>query len=222
MVHCDEESQVSQTYTPGIRNLDDGCTLLGVIIMTLSGGWVHFNPKGTSMRARVRFAEREDGRLIVAEVHLEGRPALPPNAYFYLPLDQVEAWANHRGEREGLISAIAAEGAEVAQATDEWLEAVGGGEREPDMLDREPLASFLNRPRSRSLKLRITERTKRSDAFYGKVADLYTALRASGSHRPAAVIAEANDVPVTTVHRWVREARARKLLAPAQQAGKAG
>jgi hypothetical protein len=59
------------------------------------------------------------------------------------------------------------------------------------------------------------------DDFYGVVAATYhrAVLRRLA---PAQTIAEANDVPVTTVHRWIREARRRGLLPPARARGQAG
>jgi len=58
------------------------------------------------------------------------------------------------------------------------------------------------------------------DAFYEAVASIYRHLSATSS-RPVGDLAEANDVPVTTAQRWVKEARRRGLLAPGQP-GKAG
>jgi hypothetical protein len=62
---------------------------------------------------------------------------------------------------------------------------------------------------------------KYPDAFYRSVAMLYQSLVVAGE-RPAPVIAEANAVPVSTVHRWIKEARARGILAPARKAGATG
>ena len=61
---------------------------------------------------------------------------------------------------------------------------------------------------------------RRSDDFYAAVASTYRHLVAA-SARPVAEIAEANDVPRTTAHRWVKEARRRGMLAPGRP-GKAG
>lgn len=58
------------------------------------------------------------------------------------------------------------------------------------------------------------------DGFYRAVAAHYRA-HAALSGKPAARMAEAAGVPVTTVHRWVREARLRGHLPPGRQ-GKAG
>lgn len=52
--------------------------------------------------------------------------------------------------------------------------------------------------------------------FYRRVAGAYNSATAASS-RPAAVLAEENNVPVGTVHRWVREARRRGDLPPGRR-----
>jgi hypothetical protein len=77
-------------------------------------------------------------------------------------------------------------------------------------------------PKKPSLRFKIPEGRRKPDAFYGRVARVYTWLSIWGGTRaPAAEIAEANKVPVTTVHRWIKEARRRGLLPPGQ-IGRAG
>jgi hypothetical protein len=61
---------------------------------------------------------------------------------------------------------------------------------------------------------------RRPDAFYRDVAHAYLEL-ASESARPASELAETHDVPVTTAHRWIKEARRRGFLPPGRP-GKAG
>lgn len=58
------------------------------------------------------------------------------------------------------------------------------------------------------------------DGFYRRVADEYTTLTMA-TRSPAKVIAAQVGVPVTTVHRWIREARSRGFLGPARK-GRAG
>jgi hypothetical protein len=53
----------------------------------------------------------------------------------------------------------------------------------------------------------------RPDSFYQEVAHTYLDL-AQASIRPVAELAEANGVPVTTAHRWIKEARRRRFLPP--------
>lgn len=57
---------------------------------------------------------------------------------------------------------------------------------------------------------------KRPDEFYREVADLYASAK-EWSTNPAQELANANDVPLTTIHRWIKEARRRGLAAPGHQ-----
>ncbi len=59
------------------------------------------------------------------------------------------------------------------------------------------------------------------DSFYERVADLFSYL-AGMSDRPATDLAEANGVPVTTVHGWVKEARRRGLLVGGERTRRMG
>lgn len=52
----------------------------------------------------------------------------------------------------------------------------------------------------------------RGDAFYIVVADAWLWLTAAGEPAPAKTIADANAQKLTTVHRWLKEARRRQLL----------
>jgi len=54
------------------------------------------------------------------------------------------------------------------------------------------------------------------DQFYQRVANAYLSASCATS-RPAVVLAEENDTPVGTVHRWVREARRRGHLPPGRR-----
>ena len=77
------------------------------------------------------------------------------------------------------------------------------------------------RPRARiAPSLRSNAVRGYPDAFYQAVASTYRHLVTTSS-RPVAELAAANDVPVTTAQRWVKEARRRQLLAPGQP-GKSG
>jgi hypothetical protein len=67
-----------------------------------------------------------------------------------------------------------------------------------------------------SLVLDIPEGPRRPDSFYVDVANLYRRV-AVRARRPAEELATANGVPVTTVHRWVKEARRRGLLLSSQR-----
>jgi hypothetical protein len=73
------------------------------------------------------------------------------------------------------------------------------------------------RPR---LRVRVPSGTvRRPDSFYQQIAERFLYLQAH-SRRPAQELADANEVPVSTVHRWVKEARVRGLLPGGQRKGK--
>jgi hypothetical protein len=71
--------------------------------------------------------------------------------------------------------------------------------------------------RAPRLKLRIPEGPgKKPDEFYRQVAERFTYL-GTVSTRPANDLAEANDVNVSTIHGWVKEARRRGLMPAADR-----
>lgn len=66
------------------------------------------------------------------------------------------------------------------------------------------------------LALTVPSDRRKPDEFYALVADTYLA-QATLSNRAAQDLAEANTVPVSTVHRWLKEARNRGVLRLPQQ-----
>lgn len=69
------------------------------------------------------------------------------------------------------------------------------------------------------LDLRLPDESgarRRSDEFYKTLARVFSSA-ALVSRRPAADIAEANAVPITTVNGWVKEARRRGILPAARR-----
>ncbi len=77
---------------------------------------------------------------------------------------------------------------------------------EPPEYDLTVPRACIRRPAGRTLP----------DGFLVEVAHAYTSLARDGQ-KPAPVIASEAEVPVTTVHRWIKEARRRGLLAPARR-----
>lgn len=63
--------------------------------------------------------------------------------------------------------------------------------------------------------------TKYPDSFYRRIADVYL-FHVEHGHPPAKRMAEDSGQPITKINRWVKEARARGLLAPARARGRAG
>jgi hypothetical protein len=80
-----------------------------------------------------------------------------------------------------------------------------GGQRYRTRPTRRP------RPPARSVTIEDPGGYRKPDDFYRLVADAYLHLAAVSS-RPAHELAEANQVPVATVHRWIREAKTRGVL----------
>jgi hypothetical protein len=81
-------------------------------------------------------------------------------------------------------------------------------------------------PRRPPVEARVPDQLRQNsapgypDEFYEVIARAYRVL-ASDSPRPIVELAEANEVPLTTAQRWVKEARRRELLPPGRR-GKAG
>jgi hypothetical protein len=106
--------------------------------------------------------------------------------------------------------------AEVYEMMEDTL--VKGG-LSPEKAKRELRRAFSAVARRKRAKLRIPDVRPYPLAFYEQVGSIYGEF-ASQSSRPAVEIAEANGVPVSTVHRWIKEARNRGIL-PEGQRGKA-
>jgi hypothetical protein len=85
------------------------------------------------------------------------------------------------------------------------------GDIEPAAVRRAP---FVKLPK-------VPAGTAYPDSFYERVAVAYRAYVRMGVP-PAQRIAADSDAPVTTVHRWIREARRRGLLSPARSKGRPG
>lgn len=69
------------------------------------------------------------------------------------------------------------------------------------------------RPRA---KLRVPTTNPKPPKFYQEVARAYLELAVEGN-RPAVELAEANGVPLSTAHRWVKRARELGFLPPGQK-----
>jgi hypothetical protein len=192
-----------------------------VICDALTGGWGWFlyGKEEEEYIARVRFALRADGRLEPVEAHVKGSPNLAGDA-FAMPVTSMTAWANGRGY-DKLVAAIAESGAETEAATEHWLKCVGSDASV--LVPRSALTSRVRTgKRHPELRLRIPDGPRRPDSFYRKVGEAYMKAVEDHSHRPAQEIADENGVPVSTVRRWIREARSRNVLAPAERKGRAG
>lgn len=90
-------------------------------------------------------------------------------------------------------------------------------ESEPSL----PLGPEYEYDPDQAYRLEGAELKRRDDSFYTGVALAWATAVARGSKEPAALIAEANNVPRSTVYGWVREARRRGVMAPTGQGPRA-
>jgi hypothetical protein len=154
---------------------------------TTSGGWLRVD-NGHGDRVNVRFRLNDRGRMEPVELRLETERPIDSTVLRQLPLTMMEGWANSGGRNSLLHPAS------------------------------EPLppAGSLLAPRRRGSALLKVPPGAKPDWFYERLAAAYSSL-ALRSNRPAVLLAERNGVPVTTVHRWVKEARRRGFLPPGQK-----
>jgi len=157
------------------------------------GNWVPFgDPDGIDQPAVVAHfvSDGEGGRLRVDALFVAS-PTLDSGMLRSISIPAFEAWANTPVGREAMGRVFSRTGAERAA-------------------DLRP--GSVGRKRAR---LKVPPGAK-PDSFYAKVAEVYREL-AGWSNRPAVELAEANGVPITTAHRWVKEARRRGHLPPGRK-----
>lgn len=160
------------------------------------------------LRVRVRF-EQVGNRLQASELRLFG--AITSDGLRAVPLRRIEGAANTT-LRSAILEAI-----DRPMPDDVDLLATGIRAYEPG---RDLWREFIDRRRARSLRIPGAEEPghpgrKRPDAFYRHVAELWGYVeRTDGS---AEDLAAANDVPASTIYRWVKEARRRGFLPAAKQ-----
>ena len=142
---------------------------------------------GRGDRVYARFRPNDRGRMEPVELRLETERPIDSTLLRQLPLTRLEGHANYRPS-------------EVRNPTPE----------------PHPPAGPLLIPHPRGAALGKIPPGSKPDWFYQRLAAIYSSL-AQRSNRPAMVLAERNEVPVTTVHRWVKEARRRGFLPPGQK-----
>lgn len=157
----------------------------------------------------VRIAPGCDGRLLLAGLRVEGTPTA--ELLRAIPVGRIEAVAN----------------AQLTTVDDAVVPAVVARRSHPHAAAADPRGweitdprRALDRPRHDRPPSEPAGRRGRPDTFYERVAHEYLRL-AQTSPRPATDLAEAHGVPVTTAHRWIKEARRRRFLPPGRP-GKSG
>ncbi len=213
------------------------------------GGWVRLDlsPEGP---AYVRFAARPSGHLGLTELYARGKDGLTAAALRELPLTRLEVWANSPEARALLLEHLFEPAPDLARLVgfyatapeadgDDWVslsmraQDPESGLVQPVPPSERPGPSRQRAGRSRprggaygsperpaTLKVELPSTKRYPDDFYEGVARIFARLVWT-SERPAVEIAEANEVPTTTVHAWVREARKRGFLGEGTK-GRAG
>ena len=169
-------------------------------VLVGSDGWILWRPGNDDddPGVRVHVRENADGRFVVDALEATAGTALTAGRLRQLPLGSFETMVNSAVMRDLL--------AEVASSTSvSDVRNLSFGKRGPSI----PIGAPGTLPN-------VEAKGRRPDEFYLALAAEIASLASGGSRRPAADIAEANGVPVTTVHRWMKEARRRGLLSPAR------
>lgn len=193
----------------------------------LGGGWIAVAFPEPDRRLNLHVEERQDGRLRIVELVLSDAKGLSGAMLRDLPLGAWEAQMNAPDMAALLRSRFEDQGPYGFEdltwehgsfdvtpmprdADDGGLEFhfPGGGDLAPAIATT--VEPELN------LGASTMPSGKRPDAFYRAVAEAYSWL-AGHVRRPAVELAAINDVPPTTIHRWVKEARRRGLLGPGRR-----
>lgn len=163
--------------------------------------WVRLE-QGRYPGVKVRVAD-VDGRMTITGIEVLRSEGVTLDDLRSIPIPRLEAAWNDQADRAGML---------VRQRV-----RLAGTRGEAGVAPAMP-----KMPTKRELRLAIPTGRRYPDGFYQRVASLYLALVANGI-RPGPAISEANPpVPVSTVHRWIKEARARGFLARARQGGGTG
>jgi hypothetical protein len=199
----------------------DGSEVLSVEPRLLSGWAAYFSPEINEATAHVflRFGPRSEPEgqpdeaggdeqtprlpeatpLEIREVRvvLASGASLRSSILRSVPQDRIEAAINIPRHREVLMQLI-----KPASVVADSLPSSVGAWLFP------PPRQEMEKP---DLRIEIPDGYRKPDEFYRLVGELFQQISAVSS-RAAQEIAEANDVKPTTVHRWIREAKARGLL----------
>jgi hypothetical protein len=158
-------------------------------------GWVGYTAPSQRYATRIHVSFKPGpGRWIVDVVEFKNFRVTARDLRD-LPLGKIESWVNQLAQ-QGLADVINAKLSDVVQF---------GVEGQAVWVDKLPPAPAEG---------------AKPDDFYREVGRIY-GKAALVSPRPAAEMAEAWDVPLSSVHRWVRVARRRGHLPPTEKGRKA-
>lgn len=195
-----------------------------------NGGWVQVT-LSDGVVAHLRLTLADDGKLELDELYMHQR--LTTDVLRSLPLGQITAACNASPEAESIKSKLRIPAPDLERLVsyfattfgsgkvDHWIAQSFRAQREGSGVEQPPRREDPHEaPRARTPRrtLKAPAGARYPDSFYEKVAEQYLAA-AAASARPAAELAERSDVPVSTVHRWVKEARRRGLLPRGRRGG---
>jgi hypothetical protein len=207
-----------------------------------NGGWLRYQSHHLRPPVFVR-VELVGDRFRICELYMGGPGfKLSGQTVRNIPFNRIEAWANELRDnvgarlnaespdlrraishfRSGPPRTVGLPGRPAPQLTwvDRMLLAQSDDGREPQAPGL-PLVDHLPARTIRiDASLPVPANGRYGDAFYQAVAEMYLQL-VRYVRSPAGVIADANNVPVSTAHRWIKVARARQYLPPGTR-GKAG
>lgn len=174
------------------------------VIRIWPGGWGRCNVPDlgdhASTELYVRIEQDEAGRFFFAQVLVEDPAGVGARIMRDLPLGRIQAALANPAKAEAIAELVRTPGPGPAEIPYEYEDF--GVQRRRQRRDAPAVIA-------------VPEGTRKPDSFYVDVAVAFSEL-AGRSKQPAGELAEANAVPVTTVHRWVKEARRRGLMAPAR------
>ncbi|GAA3298110.1 hypothetical protein Dvina_52515 [Dactylosporangium vinaceum] len=178
-------------------------------LFPVADGWYEWRQDEPPLAGTVlvRVAVGAGGRLVLTGLRIDGTPSA--ELLRAIPVGRIEAAANAQ---------LAAD--EVAGSTTAVVRVREAPVGPPLAADIgwemvEPALAVVRTAAPESVRLR-----GRPDVFYRRVADVYLEY-AQESPRPACDLADQHGVPVSTAHRWVKEARRRGFLPPGRP-GKSG
>jgi hypothetical protein len=205
-----------------------------------AGGWVEVR-HSDGPRFLARFASDEGGRLVPVALVLDPARPIDSTMLQRLRLVSVEAYVNRPEVRErvlgymsrpsndprsqDLLGALTVE-PPISQdavvhpqpvvARAEALSATVEIDRAAETDTAQPVRPMKAYRLGTAVDFSSAPPGRKPDWFYQEVANQYSRLVAA-SNRPAAEMAEIHGIPITTVHRWVKEARRRGFLGPGRK-----
>ena len=208
------------------------------------GGWAYYDSGEPENEVILRFDDDGQGRLVIMKLHVTRVGGLNGSDLRRLPVGKIEALANAPRVAQEIRERLAKPAPkDVYLDEDFWGQRVVVApvsvESLPSEIKARPFDELTPQEQRLALapRLNLTEMpaammddtidlllaevpegNRKPDEFYRQVAAVYGSLSgASGS--PAVKIAERKGLPVSTVHRWVKEARRRGFLPPGRRPG---